>query len=58
MASRYCSQLQILPLIGLTCFEQPKVVALPKVNVEPVVAPVIADEPDTVSQWKLFDMPC
>jgi hypothetical protein len=39
---------QILPLIGLTCFEQPKAVAVPKANSEPIVAPVGVGEPDTV----------
>jgi hypothetical protein len=40
---------QILPLIGLTCFEQPKAIAIPKANSEPTIAPVTtADEPDTV----------
>jgi hypothetical protein len=40
--------LQILPLIGLTCFEQPKAVAVPKASAEPIVEPVAADDPDTV----------
>lgn len=41
--------LQILPLIGLTCFEQPKAVAIPKAKAGPVVTvPILNDEPDTV----------
>lgn len=41
--------LQILPLIGLTCFEQPKAIAVPKANSEPTMMPItMADEPDTV----------
>jgi hypothetical protein len=40
--------LQILPLIGLTCFEPPKAVAVPKASAETFVAPVVADEPDTI----------
>jgi hypothetical protein len=40
--------LQILPLIGLTCFEQPKAVAVPKANSETIITPAVADERDTV----------
>lgn len=40
--------LQILPLIGLTCFEQPKAVALPKAHAGNATAPFVSDEPDTV----------
>lgn len=42
--------LQILPLIGLNCFEPPKVVATPKASAEstPTPAPVMTDEIDTV----------
>ncbi|MGY4227616.1 hypothetical protein ACVMIH_004977 [Bradyrhizobium sp. USDA 4503] len=40
--------LQILPLIGLTCFEQPKAVALPKTHADNATAPTVPDEPDTV----------
>jgi len=41
--------LQILPLIGLTCFEQPKAVAIPKAKVgSGVTVPILNDEPDTV----------
>ena len=40
---------QILPLIGLTCFEQPKIVAAPMTQAAQVaVAPANANEPDTV----------
>ncbi len=40
--------LQILPLIGLTCFEQPKAVAAPMAKSAPVIAPMNGNEPDTV----------
>ncbi len=40
--------LQILPLIGLTCFEQPKAVAAPMAKSVPVIAPMNGNEPDTV----------
>jgi hypothetical protein len=40
--------LQILPLIGLNCFEPPKTVAAPMAQTN-VAAPIIADnEPDTI----------
>jgi len=37
-----------LPSIGLTCFEQPKAVAVPKAHAVNVIAPPVSDEPDTV----------
>jgi len=41
--------LQILPLIGLTCFEQPKTVAAPMAHTSAVAAPIAGnDELDTV----------
>lgn len=41
--------LQILPLIGLTCFEQPKTVAAPMAQSTPISSPTTdADEVDTV----------
>jgi hypothetical protein len=40
--------LQILPLIGLTCFEQPKTVAAPMAQSGPVALPIASDEPDTI----------
>jgi hypothetical protein len=41
--------LQILPLIGLTCFEHPKTVAAPMVHTDAAVVPSVAnDEPDTI----------
>jgi hypothetical protein len=40
--------LQILPLIGLTCFEKPKTVAAPMTQVGAAAPPSISDEPDTV----------
>ncbi|TPQ31549.1 hypothetical protein C2U70_23920 [Bradyrhizobium guangdongense] len=39
--------LQILPLIGLTCVEQPKAVALPRARADNTAAPPIANGPDT-----------
>ena len=40
--------LQILPLIGLTCFEQPKAVAAPMAKSAPTPTPTNDNEPDTV----------
>jgi hypothetical protein len=40
--------LQILPLIGLTCFEQPKTVAAPMTQTSPAAPLAIGNEPDTI----------
>jgi hypothetical protein len=40
--------LQVLPLIGLTCFEKPKIVAAPMAKSTPVTATTDGNEPDTV----------